>query len=495
MLQFSGVSHFEFKSWATNFQNIARGDIIVFGSGVLSGLNGHAALVTSVPSNLSGQNIGDIIVDQVPNINREPETGIKLSAVISIQGQPAGYHKGYGLSDADTKTLTFKNSFGGGNILVGPDKFGDLYAIPNGSSKDYFVGATVTIKAIDNQVYQGIRRRYQEWADDDDEPIQRDVQVTGNATYEARFLNEYDITFRNKYSGVSGNPGIIKVNSTTKNSPHVEKVMEPNSVTVQANWHVHNGIEYTFKKWLEDGSTSAQRTFVPTTNKTYTATYTGKPRAMTYYNLRVNTTPGQNITLSWNVHPNSNVTQYQVWRKVRPQGGSEGPPQLKATLSRNTTSWVDNEYVITDGYTDDLVWYDVRAYYSTEATYADPNYINAFGETNTMVRAAEDAEDISPLPEGYVISAFPNPFNPTTTLRFQIEEESVVSLIIFDIQGRRVKTLLENKKSAGVYDIVWSGVNNQNQRVASGVYFYRFTAIPANGKERFFRSGKLVLAK
>ncbi|MCI0555817.1 MAG: hypothetical protein L0287_33135 [Anaerolineae bacterium] len=83
------TSHFEFKSWTQNFQNIARGDIIVFGSGVLSDLNGHAALVTSVPSNLSGQNIGDIIVDQVPNENAEPQIGIRLSTVISIQG-PAG---------------------------------------------------------------------------------------------------------------------------------------------------------------------------------------------------------------------------------------------------------------------------------------------------------------------------------------------------------------------------------------------------------------------
>lgn len=266
-------------------------------------------------------------------------------------------------------------------------------------------------------------------------------------------------------------------------------------MTVQANWHVYNGIEYTFKKWLEDGSTSAQRTFTPTTNKTYTATYTGKPHPMTYYNLRVNNTAGENITLSWNVHPNPNVTQYQIWRKVKHQGSSEGPPQLKATLSRNTTSWVDDDYVITDGYTDDLLWYDVRAYYFTEAIYADPDYISAFGESNLLAKASEAVVDDSALPAGYAISAFPNPFNPTTTLHLQLQEESTVSLIIYDIQGRRVKTLLEDKKSAGVYDIIWSGVNSQNQRVASGMYFYRFTAVPASGKERFRKSGKLVLAK
>jgi len=103
--------------------------------------------------------------------------------------------------------------------------------------------------------------------------------------------------------------------------------------------------------------------------------------------------------------------------------------------------------------------------------------------------------DVPPLPEGYVISAFPNPFNPATTLRFQIEEESTVSLIIYDIQGRRVKTLLDDKKSAGVYNIIWSGVNSQNQSVASGIYFYRFVAIPINGAERFLKSGKVVLAR
>jgi arabinogalactan endo-1,4-beta-galactosidase len=75
-------------------------------------------------------------------------------------------------------------------------------------------------------------------------------------------------------------------------------------------------------------------------------------------------------------------------------------------------------------------------------------------------------------PYRYVLSQnYPNPFNPTTTIRFEIAATSYVSLHVYDVLGRDVATLVNEKKSAGRYHAVFDG-----SKLASGIYFYRLTA-------------------
>lgn len=72
---------------------------------------------------------------------------------------------------------------------------------------------------------------------------------------------------------------------------------------------------------------------------------------------------------------------------------------------------------------------------------------------------------------------YPNPFNPTTTIRFGVAaEQASVSLKIYDISGREVRTLISEDISAGQYSIEWDGKNNSGAEVAGGVYLYRLTA-------------------
>ena len=391
--------------------------------------------------------------------------------------------------------LTFQNSFGGGYIRPGKDKFGNWIELASPVTKSYLANSSLDMMAIDNQFYGGFNRRFKKWKKngvDDGISNPRTISVPGSATtFEAVFKKEFEITFRNQFVGVSGYPGTIKVNSVTKNSAHLEKVEEDNSVTGEATWQVYNGIEYTFTQW-SDGSTSATRALSPTNHATYTASYTGKPRAMTYYNLRVTSSPGQHIKLEWDGHPSANVDQFQVWRKVKPQGGSEGPPILKATLNSSARSWTDNEYFMTSGYTDDLLSYDVRAHYSTENTYAAPSYISAFGESFAKLAQEESA---SSARVNYTVSAFPNPFNPATTLYYQLATDATVILSIHNISGRLIATLVEGEKVAGYHTVRWLGEDESHRKAASGVYFYRFTAIALNGQEVIQRSGKLLLTK
>jgi flagellar hook assembly protein FlgD len=71
---------------------------------------------------------------------------------------------------------------------------------------------------------------------------------------------------------------------------------------------------------------------------------------------------------------------------------------------------------------------------------------------------------------------FPNPFNPTTTISFSIKDAGNVSLIIYDVAGRRVRELLNQRRDRGAYNVVWDGHNDGGSKVASGVYFYRMVA-------------------
>jgi hypothetical protein len=84
----------------------------------------------------------------------------------------------------------------------------------------------------------------------------------------------------------------------------------------------------------------------------------------------------------------------------------------------------------------------------------------------------------------------PNPFNPTTTIRYDLPEDSHVSLIIYDVLGRKVAEVINEVQGAGFKSVTWDA-----SAVASGVYLARFTAIDENGSVKLSKTMKLVLAK
>ena len=85
---------------------------------------------------------------------------------------------------------------------------------------------------------------------------------------------------------------------------------------------------------------------------------------------------------------------------------------------------------------------------------------------------------------------FPNPFNPSTTIRYGVPEAARVSLIVYDVLGRRIATLAgHNEQTAGYHAVVWDGRDEAGRPVASGVYFARMQA------GRFVQTQKMILAK
>jgi hypothetical protein len=71
---------------------------------------------------------------------------------------------------------------------------------------------------------------------------------------------------------------------------------------------------------------------------------------------------------------------------------------------------------------------------------------------------------------------YPNPFNPTTTISYDIPVAEKVTLRVFDMLGREVKTLVNGDVNAGTHTAVWDGTNNSGDAVASGIYIYKLKA-------------------
>ncbi|MBD3374501.1 T9SS type A sorting domain-containing protein [candidate division KSB1 bacterium] len=77
------------------------------------------------------------------------------------------------------------------------------------------------------------------------------------------------------------------------------------------------------------------------------------------------------------------------------------------------------------------------------------------------------------LPEHYALyQNHPNPFNPSTTIRFEVPERSHVTLRIFDVLGKQVKVLVDREIEPGLHTVVWDGHAGDDSDVASGIYFY-----------------------
>jgi len=81
------------------------------------------------------------------------------------------------------------------------------------------------------------------------------------------------------------------------------------------------------------------------------------------------------------------------------------------------------------------------------------------------------------LPNKLTLSAYPNPFNPSTELSFSLPQEGQVSLNVYDITGRLVKSLLDARLPAGFNKVVWDGTDYSGNGISTGVYFVRLSTI------------------
>ena len=106
------------------------------------------------------------------------------------------------------------------------------------------------------------------------------------------------------------------------------------------------------------------------------------------------------------------------------------------------------------------------------AIYIDFDEVTAAGQT------------ITPPQQFSLAQNYPNPFNPSTTIKFELPHSSWVSLTVYDVLGREVSVLMNERREVGVHEVRFDGSN-----LASGVYFYRIQA------GSFIQSKKLLLLR
>lgn len=125
-------------------------------------------------------------------------------------------------------------------------------------------------------------------------------------------------------------------------------------------------------------------------------------------------------------------------------------------------------------------WY--RILYHNLASVARTNWfekstyrsVRCLCDAVTGVRHSEGRSSSGTKTNSFLLEQnWPNPFNPTTTIRFSLKEAASVSLDVFDLFGRRIRQLLSAKKGPGTYSIIWDGTDHEGAEVSSGVYFYR----------------------
>jgi hypothetical protein len=160
-------------------------------------------------------------------------------------------------------------------------------------------------------------------------------------------------------------------------------------------------------------------------------------------------------------------------------------------LERSTDSLfiegVETSYIQDNNYTDDNLEYNIEYFYRVAANigfWTDYSNVASVIIENVSIIGNND------IPIVYKVhQSHPNPFNPVTTLQYDLPEDGFVNITVYDMMGRQINTLVSGQQNAGYKSIQWNATNNTGQPVSAGVYLYSIEA----GEFRQVR--KMVLLK
>ena len=162
---------------------------------------------------------------------------------------------------------------------------------------------------------------------------------------------------------------------------------------------------------------------------------------------------GKKINLSWSAS-NFNNGQFRIERSI------DGT-NWKYYSTAKTTSFSDTGLTALTKY-----YYRVRA----ENALGNSDYSNTANATTTSIQLT------IVITNRFELQNYPNPFNPSTIIMYSIPEAGYVKLIIYDINGKKVETLIDEYQNAGNYKCNWDTYTNLKEKVVSGTYFARLTA-------------------
>jgi hypothetical protein len=127
--------------------------------------------------------------------------------------------------------------------------------------------------------------------------------------------------------------------------------------------------------------------------------------------------------------------------------------------------------------------YNVRAVYSG-------GYQSALSTDAVIEHVQTNSNEVLIPANTELIGIYPNPFNPETTISYSLNEDSRVSLFIYNIKGQKVRSLVNGQIQAGYHTVTWNGKNENGENVSSGIYFSIFDA---TNKEKDYTSVKKII--
>ncbi|UCH62148.1 MAG: carboxypeptidase regulatory-like domain-containing protein [Fidelibacterota bacterium] len=178
------------------------------------------------------------------------------------------------------------------------------------------------------------------------------------------------------------------------------------------------------------------------------------------------------VQLDWD--PSADV-DFQYFTVYRAEASGAYGDALYAAVEANT-------------FTDESLAEGIDYHYAVKAVDANGNESDLSAEVSISTIAVADGQSI---PDAYALGAnYPNPFNPSTTITYQLPEAGHVNLQVYDLTGKVVNTLVGEYQPAGYHQVLWNGKDHKGAPMATGVYFYRIVAGKGYAETR-----KMVLMK
>ncbi len=239
--------------------------------------------------------------------------------------------------------------------------------------------------------------------------------------------------------------------------------------------------------------------------------------------LTTNNETGDGVTVTWidanggygNIHQNETATatvdivvsldfsgDMQLnWHMVGDQWGSdphELDGQIILTQESEPITWIslsDYSGTVGEGETDEITVFfnsetlEWGSTYECEIRVTDNLNRNVTVIPVTLHYGTSNGENFVIPAKTELAGNYPNPFNPTTTIKYALKQSEDVKLMIFNLKGQLVKTLCDEKQDAGYHTIIWNGKDKNGKTVSSGVYFYKLNA----GK--YTSTKKMILMK
>ena len=205
--------------------------------------------------------------------------------------------------------------------------------------------------------------------------------------------------------------------------------------------------------------------------------------------IRLNISPNPSTGLT--IHPdnpvlnaNANISNANGYQPIKTIAASPTIMSLNILTFNTSGFYIFNPGIYTIGkvrfdvvgsFVTDSIKFRVNPPFTTALTTVNDSTVALVNNTTFSIinpTLVGTGNNVSELPKEFKLyENYPNPFNPTTTIKYDIANNSFVKLVVYDLAGKEIETLVSNNLQAGSYEATWSGSN-----YASGVYFARIEA-------------------